>query len=255
MRRTGSVLWEIGEAGGPALVDAARGQKMDLMRRIGLLKEVPVEDGLKETGRAPINTNWVDVNKGSEECPNVRCRLVARDLKPKAEDRPDTFGAMPPLEAKKMLFRKAALGVLECRDERWQRRQLIFADIKKAQVNGRLKEDDVEFINCPGGWRDQCKCGKLKRWLYGMRPAEGAWEHEILVQAGVRDDEGDFARTVFRVVDNDIRCVMHGDDLTILGWQSYLGDAVTPPRQHNELKVVHGVQPGRRTTARSPRAR
>ena len=46
-----------------------------------------------------------DVNKGSTESPGVRCRLLARDFKPKEEiERSDIFATMPPLEAKKLLF-------------------------------------------------------------------------------------------------------------------------------------------------------
>ncbi len=51
-----------------------------------------------------MNTKWVDVNKGTAEKPDVRCRLVARDEK----DREDLFPAMPPLEARRLLFAVAA---------------------------------------------------------------------------------------------------------------------------------------------------
>ena len=47
----------------------------------------------------------------------VRCRLVARDFKPRREGpRDDMFAAMPPLEAKKALFAHAAEGCAR-RDE------------------------------------------------------------------------------------------------------------------------------------------
>ena len=60
------------------------------------------------TQKGPISVRWVDVNKGTKESPNVRCRMVARDFKPKGEkDGEDLFAAMPPLEAKKSLFRLA----------------------------------------------------------------------------------------------------------------------------------------------------
>ena len=51
-----------------------------------------------------MGTKSVDVNKGTAENPNIRCRLVASDFKPKGEkDRADLFASMPPLEAKKVL--------------------------------------------------------------------------------------------------------------------------------------------------------
>ena len=64
-----------------------------------------------------MGTKWVDVNKGTAENPNIRCRLVARDFKPKGEkDRADLFASMPPLEAKKVLFSIAATHEKEFRE-------------------------------------------------------------------------------------------------------------------------------------------
>ena len=61
------------------------------------------------TGRPPVSTKWVEVDKGTAEKPDVRCRLVARDFRVKGEGhRDDLFAAMPPLEAKKLLFKMAA---------------------------------------------------------------------------------------------------------------------------------------------------
>ena len=58
-------------------------------------------DDWEATDQQPMG----DVNKGSTEAPDVRCRLVARDFKLKEEKyRSDIFAAMPPLEAKKLLF-------------------------------------------------------------------------------------------------------------------------------------------------------
>ena len=61
----------------------------------------------------------------------MRSRLVARDFKPEGErDRSDLFAAMPPLEAKKMLFRMAAGQPREWRGGRWTRPKLMFIDVK-----------------------------------------------------------------------------------------------------------------------------
>ena len=92
------------------LVQEARREELDFMSKIGLFKEATVEECIEHTGKPPISTKWVDVNKGSAEVPEVRCRLVARDFKPKGErDRADLFAAMPPLEAKKLRFRLATV--------------------------------------------------------------------------------------------------------------------------------------------------
>lgn len=100
-----------------------------LTLRIGLVEEAPVQDCWLEVGRVPISTKWVGANKVTQEHPDVRCRQVARNCKQKGEkERPVIFAAMPSLEVKKNLFRKAALGVRERREGRWQRRQPTSAD-------------------------------------------------------------------------------------------------------------------------------
>ena len=112
------------------------------------------------------------MNKGSEEKPDVRCRLVARDFKPKGEkDRSDLFAAMPPLESKKMLFVLAASQPWELRRGKWERQKLMFVDVKKAHLNGVVGEDEHAYVALPTGCCGQGMCGRLRRWLFGMRPA------------------------------------------------------------------------------------
>ena len=97
-----------GEYLDPELARRARLEEIQFMKKIGLFEEVPVEQCCEMIGKDPITTKWVDIDKGTVDRPDVRCRLVARDFKPKGErDRGDLFAAMPPLESKKLLFQKA----------------------------------------------------------------------------------------------------------------------------------------------------
>jgi hypothetical protein len=186
-----------------------------------LFDVVPVEECWRETGRGPVSTKWVDVNKGSEDRPDVRCRLVARDYKPKGEkDREDLFAAMPPLEAKKMLFKLAA--------SQWGARgrekvKLMFIDVKKAHLNGVVEDGDKAYIELPEEAAEAGMCGRLRRWLYGIRPAASAWEKDYagrLESVGFR--RGKAAPTVFFNEGTEVRCVVHGDDFTFLGRASEL---------------------------------
>ena len=87
----------------PLKVREAREEEMIFVREIGVYDEVDLEECFEKTGRAPVSTKWVDVNKGTDDDEEIRCRWVARDFKPKGEkDRCDLFAAMPPLEAKKL---------------------------------------------------------------------------------------------------------------------------------------------------------
>ena len=52
---------------------------------------------------------------------------------------------------------------------------MLLIDVKKAHLNSECTED--VFIELPeevGAAQD--KVGKLRRWLYGFRPAAAAWE-------------------------------------------------------------------------------
>ncbi len=79
------------------LVAEARAEELKRRRKIELFDEAPVIECWERTDRPPVSTKWVDVNRGTAEKPDVRCRLVARNFKPKGEkDREDVFAAMPP---------------------------------------------------------------------------------------------------------------------------------------------------------------
>ena len=206
-----------GEYLDPELVAKARSEEVEFMAKIGLHQEVDITECLERTGRPPISTRWVDVNKGSTESPNVRCRLVARDFKPKGQkDRSDIFAAMPPLEAKKLLFRQAVGGRKELRNGEWCQQKIMLIDVKKAHLYGELEDHESAFM-LPDGECEQEKCWRLRRWLYGMRPAASAWDKhysKTLVDMGFA--KGVTAATVFYEKARDIRCVVHGDDFTFL---------------------------------------
>ena len=119
------------------------------------------------------------MNKGTQEAPDIRCRLVARDFKPKGEkDRSEIFAAMPPLESKKLLFQQAmtqnALNRLRGEDGL----KIMLIDVKKAHLNGFVGEDEFAYIELPWGATKEGQCGRLRRWLYGMRQAASAWERD-----------------------------------------------------------------------------
>ena len=62
-----------------------------------LYEKVPIKTCFEETGKAPITVRWIDINKGDQENPNYRSRLVAREINTYKRD--DLFAATPPLEA------------------------------------------------------------------------------------------------------------------------------------------------------------
>ena len=204
------------------------------MKKIDLFEESTLEECYEKTGKAPVSTKWVDVNKNTEQLPDVRCRLVARDFKPRGEkDREDLFAAMPPLECKKILFKKAIMNDEVCRrKKRHERLKLMFVDVKKAHLNGVVPEDEFVYIDLDG------KCLRLKRWLYGMRPAAAAWEADYAEKLrSVGFQRGRAAPTIFYCEELQVRGVVHGDDFTFLGYLEDLKVVEEHMRSWYDLKV------------------
>ena len=61
----------------------------------------------KAAGCTPVPVTWVDVNRGDDSNPNVRCRLCVAETKRRTTldlgDPSQTFSATPPYEALRFL--------------------------------------------------------------------------------------------------------------------------------------------------------
>ena len=91
----------------PEQVRQGREEEMnDMVKTLKMFGFGSWEDATSRTSKMPTTTKWVDrAKKDDAEKTFVRCRFVARNIKPKREGpRDDMFAAMPPLEAKKALF-------------------------------------------------------------------------------------------------------------------------------------------------------
>ena len=88
------------------LVQRAREEELRHFREHGVYQKVPIEDCWRETGKAPIGSMWIDIDKGDIHAPDYRSRFVAKEINRQPSD--DMFAATPPLEAKKLRFSMAA---------------------------------------------------------------------------------------------------------------------------------------------------
>ena len=191
----------------------ARREEIGFMQRRGIWTEVPEAECRQRTGKAPVSVRRVDVNKGSAENPEIRCRLAARDFKGQYEkDREDLFAATPPLEAKRALISRAAT-----RRRSGTCRKLLFIDARKAHLNPSCTEDVyIELPEEVGAVKGIC--GKLNFWLYGFRPAASAWErHYSSLLEGVGFRRGKSSPVIFYQPQRSVSCVVHGDDFTLEG--------------------------------------
>ena len=83
------------------MVKAARLEELTEIRKRKIYDKVPLSECWSKTGKKPIKCRFVDVNKGDNETPNYRSRLVAQEFN---DGSPAHFAATPPLEAVKTLF-------------------------------------------------------------------------------------------------------------------------------------------------------
>ena len=69
----------------PKLVRAARAEELAAIKSYKVYVKRPIKEGLEVTGKKPMPIRWVDTNKGDDENPEYRSRIVAKDLKAKRD--------------------------------------------------------------------------------------------------------------------------------------------------------------------------
>ena len=172
------------------------------------------------TGKKPIGTRWVDVNKGDEDNPEYRSRLVAKEINTGKME--GIFAATPPLEAKKCLLSMAMTeGIGYKRGHKPRGMKLDFIDVRRAYFYAEAARNI--YIDLPEEDYEEGKVGKLRKSMYGTRDAAQNWEMEysgFMKEIGFR--QGKSTPCVFRHEARNLRVVVHGDDFTVLGHTSDL---------------------------------
>ena len=118
----------------PDLVKAAGREAMAYFAMKNVWTKVPREEAFQKQGKARITVKWTDVNKGDDDAPNYRSRLVAREVRQSWEQ--SIFAPTPPLEALRTILSLAATDrpgmTPHVRDPVPHRRTQVFViDIKK----------------------------------------------------------------------------------------------------------------------------
>ena len=87
----------------PEMVKKARKLEMHYMEELKVLEDSDRDACMAETGRPPIPTDWIDINKGDSLRPNYRSRLVCQETRGRSKGRlAATFAATPSCEAFKL---------------------------------------------------------------------------------------------------------------------------------------------------------
>ena len=119
------------------LVEKARAEEMAVFAEHEVYTKVPIAECRHVTDKEPVGCKWLDINKGDEQSPEYRSRLVAQELK--KDTREDLFAATPPLEAKKALFSLAATTLARGRGSLPGVQKLLFVDVKRAYFYAKAR--------------------------------------------------------------------------------------------------------------------
>jgi hypothetical protein len=219
------------------LVKEARREEVEFIEAIPVYDVVDVQEAWDETGKGPISGKWVDVEKRDMEKLMVRSRWVARDFKPRGEkDREDLFADMPPLEAKRLLFRMAKVD--DYKNGHKRDLKMLLVDVRKAHLNPVCEDKAYVEIPPESKFYEEGKCGRLKRWLYGMRPAAQAWQRDYTARlVGAGFVRGRASNVIFYHEAWGVRAVVHGDDFTFMGEKRELIEVRKLMQEWYEVKV------------------
>jgi hypothetical protein len=188
------------------LVKQARAEEVKFMLEWGVWERALVSDCWRETGKPPIGSKWVDVNKGDATKPLIRSRFVVKEIATYKSD--DFFAATPPLEALRLLLALAATGGEDTK--------LEVLDARKAHLHAFA--DRTVFTQLPPEEASAGYCARLVRCLYGTRDAPKRWEAflaEQLVAIGFA--KGRASPCCYFHAALGVRCIVHGDDFVLSG--------------------------------------
>ena len=166
------------------LVLEARAKELSFFCSKSVWLKEPKAQARAKSGRPPISVRWVDVNKGDDQSPNYRSRLVARQIKAQDLSGKNYFAPAPPLEALRTVV-SLAMTRVGGHQPVWdpqdpQRAQISRIDVKRAYFNAKVDpEEPPTYVQLPPEDPDSgTMVARLLRHMYGTRMAADGWQEE-----------------------------------------------------------------------------
>ena len=152
---------------------------MEYVKNKNVWVKIPRETA-QQKGWKIIKTRWIDVNKGDDDSPIYRSRLVGEEFND--GDMDGIFAGTPPLEALRYLVHEAA--TVENTKGKYTK-VIMINDVARAFFEAKamrtacveLPEEDRTQED-----RQQDMVGLLKMSLYGTRDAATNWQNEMAKQ-------------------------------------------------------------------------
>ena len=152
------------------LVREARKVEMQFVKDRDLYEYKPVSECFAKTGHPPVNTKWVDINKGDDKVPAIRFRLVAMECRKLWKQK--WFAATPPIETLRLFVAIAAVGDPRPKRRSDRPRRMFFLDVSRVHWYPESIRD--VYVKLPAEdpkGNDPTICGKLKHTMYGTLDA------------------------------------------------------------------------------------
>ena len=188
-------------------------------------------------------------NKGDDRNPNIRSRLVAREMRLPGEEA--VFAPTPPLETLRMVLSHAVTDfegeprkIYDPCSE--QRQQVLLIDISRAYFNAPTSDEHPTYVELPPDLgAPPGMCGLLKRHMYGTKRAAEGWQEEYSQALGEMGfEQGCASACLFRHRQRSIVLSVHGDDFTASGSKLALDWWQKEMESRYELTVGGRLGPG-----------
>ena len=166
----------------PVKVTAARKLEIEYAEKKPVWKKIPRWEA-KAKGWKIVKPRWIDINRGDNEKPNYRSRMVGKEFNDRVVD--GLFAATPPLESLRLLLSWAATvdgGPLTTVDEPGSGKSILIADVSRAFFEAPAKRDlwvELPEEALQGGETPLGTVWKLPASLYGARDASANWQEEV----------------------------------------------------------------------------
>ena len=201
----------------PTLVQNARKAEIEYMHKL----QVYVESTLDEChryGLKPIPMRWIDINKGDNDNPNIRCRAVLQETRGRSDLGPNditsTFAGTPPLEGLKAIVSMSMSGQQGVPMR--ARKVLGFYDVSRAHFHSPAKRR-MYVKTLPEDKTIQSGIARLLKAMYGGRDAGNCWDDfSEKVMRSLGFTEGVFSTCLYYNAKQDTCAWRHGDDFVVL---------------------------------------
>ena len=146
--------------------------EMDKFAEHNVCTKRPISECVRITGKQPIASKWIDIDKGDSANPNYRPIFVAMQIRRWPTE--DMFAATPPLEAKTCLFSMVMTQFAQDRCKLGgEKRKLLFIDVRKVYFYAPSRRP--VYVTLPNEDSEPGMSGRLNVSMYVTQESAAKW--------------------------------------------------------------------------------